>query len=109
MSSELLVAVVAGAFTFAGVLVKSLPQNKQNEFTRLESIIERLDSDLEDTRAEIKKMKSTMEERDLNHRLERNKWNKEREKIIEENKRLEERVDKLEDAMMKEGLDPHDI
>lgn len=97
-----LVTLGVAVLSLVGLGIQFLPKHKHDAFDRLNSIVDRLDAENEELKEEIKTLKETVDRRDYQHQLERKKWESER-------KKLTQRIDVLEEALIVRGVDVEEI
>lgn len=92
-----------------GKKISNQPIEQNNVFEQQGKLLEHFKSEFERLDKEMDELRQTMDERDLQHKLERDKWERERQSIMKENERLNLRVTLLEEALEDRGVNVEEI
>ena len=100
---------VGGLVTALSTWVKNKGDKKKASIDEWKELASNYKKDYQDLKNKFADLESRVDERDYQHRLERDKWKREREDILRENMDLNDRITILEEALIQEGIDVDEL
>ena len=100
---------VGGLVTALSTWIKNKGDKKQSSIDEWKELANSYKEDYQDLKNKFKDLENRMDERDYQYQLERDKWKKERENILQENFDLNKRITVLEEALIQEGIDVDEL
>ena len=100
---------VGGLVTALSTWIKNKGDKKQSSIDEWKELASNYKKDYQDLKDRFEGLESRVDERDYQHRLERDKWKRERESILRENMELNDRITVLEEALIQEGIDVDEL
>lgn len=104
-----LLVAVGGLVTALSTWVKNKGDKKRSSIDEWKELASNYKKDYQDLKNKFADLESRIDKRDYQHRLERDKWKRERESILQENMDLNVRITILEEALIQEGIDVDEL